>query len=63
MINRHEIISIKSELLSYEVGKDGVAKIEKTLHGNEKTTVYKITNDQGELIVYAGLLVPHEVKI
>lgn len=36
-----------------------MGKIELTKHGNEKTTIYKISDENGNLKVYAGLLVPH----
>lgn len=51
-----------SEKLCYEVGKEDVAGIYLTGHGNEKTTIYKVVNENDELIVHAGLLVPHEVQ-
>lgn len=56
-----EIIKISSDTLSYEVVEE-VGGIYLTDHGNEKTTIYKITDTKGELIVHAGLLSPHEVE-
>jgi len=29
--------------MTYEVGKDGVVKIEETTHGSGKTVIYKVT--------------------
>lgn len=52
---------IKSEQIVYEVGKDGVGFIEKTTHGNEKTTIYKVSDSEGQLIIFVGLIKPHEV--
>ena len=46
---------IYSDKSDYEVGKDRVARIELTNHGSSKTTIYKITYDNGEFM-YAGLL-------
>lgn len=56
------ITKIGDENICYEVGKEGVAGIFLTDHGNEKTIIYKVVNEKGELIVHAGLLVPHEVE-
>lgn len=57
-----DISKISCGTLSYEIGKDDVAKIELTDYGNEKTAIYRVTNEKGKLIVHAGLLIPHVVE-
>ena len=49
-------------LFSYEVGIGEVAKIELSSHGSEKLDIYRVSNAEGELIVHAGMLVPHKVE-
>lgn len=56
------IVKISCEMFSYEVGKDDVAKIELTEHGSADTTIYRVSDADGELILHAGLLVPHEIE-
>lgn len=46
----------------YEVGKGDVAQIELTEHGSDTTTIYKVTDGNGELIVHAGFLEPYEIE-
>lgn len=55
------IKSIVCNLFEYQVGKSNVGKIEVTNHGSEDLTIYKVSDASGELIVFAGLLNPHEV--
>lgn len=55
------IKSITCSLFQYEVGKGDVGKIEVTNHGSDNLTIYKVSDASGELIVFAGLLNPHEV--
>lgn len=57
-----EIHKISCDILCYEVGKEGVAEITLTDHGNEKTTIYKVVDEKGKLIVHVGLLIPHVVE-
>lgn len=52
---------IACSLFQYEIGKSGVGKIEATNHGSDALIIYKVTDACGELIVFAGLLNPHEV--
>ena len=54
------ITCVSDNLTRIEVGKDNVKSIELTVHGNEKTTIYKITYENGEYL-FLGLL-EHEVE-
>lgn len=56
------ISRVRCDAMEYEVGKKGVASIELTDHGSEKTEVYKVCDLEGNLIVYAGLLKGHDIE-
>lgn len=56
-----KIKKIKSELFVYEVGIDGVARIELTDHGSDKTIIYKVVKETNEE-TYAGMTIPHTVE-
>lgn len=56
------IKKIEGPAFSYEVGRDGVAKIEITNHGSDDLIIYEVSNASDELIVFAGLLKPHDVE-
>ena len=62
LIAEKTIKKIDCGLFSYEVGKGDVAKIELSNHGSEKLDIYRVSNAEGELIVHAGMLVPHEIE-
>lgn len=55
------IKSIKSDLQSYEIGKDEVAEIKLTNHGSDNTTIYELSDKNGNLIIFIGLLQGHDV--
>lgn len=48
--------------LCYEIGKEKVASIELTKHGSDTTTIYKVSDCNGVVIVFAGLLPHHEIE-
>lgn len=53
------ILEIKSEILHYKVGTDGVTEIVATDHGSDKQTIYKIK--YGDAYTFIGMLHPHHV--
>ena len=56
------ISRISCENMEYEVGEKGVGSINLTEHGSETTDIYKVCDTAGELIVFAGLLKPHDIE-
>lgn len=51
---------VRSNLMDYEVGKEGVAIIELTNHGNVNKTIYEVTFQDGKYL-FAGFQ-EHEIE-
>lgn len=56
------IKKIKCSLFEYEVGINDVASIKLTDHGTDNLTIYEIRNSNNEFIVFAGMIVPHQIE-